>query len=223
MIDGEEHLIRLAQQGDAEACTALYDRHYDAVYRYCTYRVSDVGLAQDLTGEVFVRMVDKLDTFKVRGRPLLAWLYTIARNLVADTHRQNGKATHLPLDSASELISSGYGDPVRRAERRIQAECLAAATPEPDGPAGDDHTQDAAATLEPGEPREDDHAPDAIVETPEPDEPHGDPAPDATAEMPEPDEPHGDDHTPSAETPEPDEPHEDNQTPAFAETPVPDD
>ena len=52
MIDDETQLIRLAQQGDAEACTALYDRHYDAVYRYCYCRVSDVGLAQDITSEM---------------------------------------------------------------------------------------------------------------------------------------------------------------------------
>jgi RNA polymerase sigma-70 factor (ECF subfamily) len=72
MPDDEARLIQLAQQGDAEACATLYDRHYDAVCRYCYYRVGDVNLAQDLTGEVFVRMVDKLDTFKVRGRSLLA-------------------------------------------------------------------------------------------------------------------------------------------------------
>jgi RNA polymerase sigma-70 factor (ECF subfamily) len=127
MLDDEAQLIRLAQQGDAEACTELYDRHYDAVYRYCYCRVSDVSLAQDLTSEVFVRMVDKLDTFKTRGRPLLAWLYTIARNLVADAHRQKGKAVHLPLDSAFPLSSNGKGDPIRSVERKIQAECLAAA------------------------------------------------------------------------------------------------
>lgn len=127
MIDDEAHLIRLAQQGDSEACTELYDRHYDAVYRYCYCRVSDVGLAQDLTSEVFVRMVDKMDTFRVYGRPLLAWLYTIARNLVADSHRESGRVIPLPLDSESSLSSDGEGDPIRSVERRIQAECLAAA------------------------------------------------------------------------------------------------
>ena len=127
MIDSEAQLIRRAQQGDAEACSALYDRHYDAVYRYCYYRVSDVAQAQDLTSEVFVRMVDKLDTFHVRGRPLLAWLYTIARNLVADTHRRNSKAVHLSLDSMTRIRATERGDPVRHIERQIQAECLAAA------------------------------------------------------------------------------------------------
>ena len=127
MPEDEFRLIQLAQRGDAEACAALYSRHYDAVYRYCYYRVGDVNLAQDLTGEVFVRMVDNLEMFKVRGRPLLAWLYTIARNLVNDAHRSQGRATHLPLNEAAMLSMDDEGELTRRVERRLQADCLAAA------------------------------------------------------------------------------------------------
>jgi RNA polymerase sigma-70 factor (ECF subfamily) len=127
MPDDEARLIQLAQQGDAGACAMLYDRHYDAVYRYCYYRVGDVNLAQDLTGEVFVRMVDKLDTFKVRGRPLLAWLYTIARNLVNDAHRHGRQATHLPLNEATMLSGDDEVDLTRGVEQRLEADCLAAA------------------------------------------------------------------------------------------------
>jgi RNA polymerase sigma-70 factor (ECF subfamily) len=127
MSKDESCLIQLAQQGDAEACAVLYDRHYDAVYRYCYYRVSDVDLAQDLASEVFVRMVDKLDAFTARGRPLLAWLYTIARNLVADMYRQRGKVTHLALDEASKLSIDGREGLARDVDRRLQADCLAAA------------------------------------------------------------------------------------------------
>lgn len=127
MPEDEIRLIQQAQQGDAWACAVLYDRHYDAVYRYCYYRVSDVDLAQDLASEVFVRMVEKLDTFRARGRPLLAWLYTIARNLVVDVHRQKGKAAHLPLNTASDLSTDGQGELARRVDRRLEADCLAAA------------------------------------------------------------------------------------------------
>lgn len=127
MPDDEARLIRSAQQGDAEACATLYDRNYDAVYRYCYYRVGDVNLAQDLTGEVFVRMVDKLDTFKVRGRPLLAWLYTIARNLVNDAHRHKRQAIHLPLNEADALSGDSEVDLARRVDRLLEADCLAAA------------------------------------------------------------------------------------------------
>jgi RNA polymerase sigma-70 factor (ECF subfamily) len=127
MTEDETRLIELAQRGDEQACAELYDRHYDAVYRYCYYRVSDVDQAQDLASEVFVRMVEKMDTFRVRGRPLLAWLYTIARNLAIDLHRQNARAKHLPLEHAAELGSDGRRDPARRVDLRLSAECLAAA------------------------------------------------------------------------------------------------
>jgi RNA polymerase sigma-70 factor (ECF subfamily) len=127
MPDDEAQLIRRAQRGDAEACAVLYDRHYDAVYRYCFYRLGDTTLAQDVSSEVFVRMVEKLDTFRRRERPLLAWLYTIARNLVTDVHRENGKATHLPLEDASELGTDGDQDLIQAVDRQLRAECLAAA------------------------------------------------------------------------------------------------
>ena len=112
MPEDEFRLIQLAQRGDAEACAALYSRHYDAVYRYCYYRLGDSSLAEDLAGEVFVRMVEKLDTFQLRGRPLLAWLYTISRNLVADVHRDKGKAVHVSLqegipNAVVEAMASG--------------------------------------------------------------------------------------------------------------------
>jgi RNA polymerase sigma-70 factor (ECF subfamily) len=121
MSNDEFGLIQRAQRGDAAACAALYDRHYEAVYRYCYYRLGDVTLAQDLAGEVFVRMVEKLDSFKPRGRPLLTWLYTIARNLIIDTHRREGRATHLPLDDA---LTVGEENPSQDVERRLLADCL---------------------------------------------------------------------------------------------------
>jgi len=127
MSEDEIGLIQRAQRGDADACAALYNRHYDAVYRYCYYRVGDAEMAQDLAAEVFVRMVEKLDSFRLRGRPLLAWLYTIARNLVTDAHRQNGRATHLSLEEAPDLNSDGKEALMQRVERRLQADCLAAA------------------------------------------------------------------------------------------------
>jgi RNA polymerase sigma-70 factor (ECF subfamily) len=127
MSEDESRLIQLAQRGDANACAALYGRHYDAIYRYCYYRVEDSELAQDLTSEVFVRMVEKLDTFRSRGQPLVAWLYTIARNLVIDVHRQRGKVVHLSLDEALHLDRDGQPDLVSRVDRRLAADCLAAA------------------------------------------------------------------------------------------------
>ena len=124
MSDAELDLIHGAAQGDASACKALYDRHYDAVYRYCYYHVGDVALAQDVTSEVFVRMVQSLNTFDARGRPFVAWLYAIAHNLIADTYRRTNRAIELPLN---ESMVASEDNPSQMAERHLLAECLVAA------------------------------------------------------------------------------------------------
>lgn len=124
MTEDEARLIQRAKEGDPAAFAALYDRHRPAVYRYVYYRVGDVATAEDLTAEVFVRLVEKVDRFIYRGRPLLSWLYTIARNLIADHWRRSGQAIIVPLD---EQLATDAGNPEEAAERGLVQRRLAAA------------------------------------------------------------------------------------------------
>jgi RNA polymerase sigma-70 factor (ECF subfamily) len=124
MDKDEAKLIRAAKNGDSDAFAEIYDRHYPAVYRYIFYRVSSEPVAEDLASEVFVRLVDRIDRFTYRGRPLLAWLYTIARNLVNDHHRFCGRAEQVPLD---EGLTAGSPDPESAAELALDEERLAQA------------------------------------------------------------------------------------------------
>ena len=120
----EARLIQRAREGDPAAFAEIYDRHQPAIYRYIFYRVSDVATAEDLTSEVFVRLVEKSHHLAYRGRPLLAWLYTIARNLVTDYHRRGGRATMLPLD---ERLVASTTNPEEAPERALTQQRLAAA------------------------------------------------------------------------------------------------
>jgi RNA polymerase sigma-70 factor (ECF subfamily) len=103
MSDDEVKLIQQAKQGDPAAFAEIYEQCQPAIYRYIFYQVGDAASAEDLTSEVFVRLVDKIDRFTYRGRPLLAWLYTIARNLVTD-HRRRVKLSQ-PLELEKQLIA----------------------------------------------------------------------------------------------------------------------
>jgi RNA polymerase sigma-70 factor (ECF subfamily) len=116
MSNEEAALVERAQQGDPAAFSEIYDRHQPAIYRYISFRVGGTAAAEDLTSEVFVRVVGRIDRFKYRGRPLLAWLYTIARNLVTDHHRRVGRHTVTPLDEARPAPGEG---PEARAERHL--------------------------------------------------------------------------------------------------------
>ncbi|MFQ6099926.1 MAG: RNA polymerase sigma factor [Anaerolineae bacterium] len=104
MSEDEARLIQRAKKGDPTAFAEIYDRHQPAIYRYIFYQVDDAATAEDLTSEVFARLVEKIDRFTYRGRPLLAWLYTIARNLVTDYRRRAGRSLPLPLDE--RLVAS---------------------------------------------------------------------------------------------------------------------
>jgi RNA polymerase sigma-70 factor (ECF subfamily) len=114
-------LVRRGQGGDVDAIGELYDRHYRCIFRYFWLRVHDRQSAEDLTGEVFSRMVASLPDYRVTGVPFRAWLYRIARNLVADHYRKQGDHVTVPLTFADDL-SAGDPGPDRVVELRLTAE-----------------------------------------------------------------------------------------------------
>lgn len=124
MTSDDFHLIERAQRGDTEAVAALFDRYYLNVFRYALSQVSDPVLAEDIAGETFVRMVERIDSFTDQGRPLLAWLFTVARNLTKDHYRGG---TGVLETSLNETLVGGASNPERTLERHLTQERLAAA------------------------------------------------------------------------------------------------
>ena len=119
-------LVGRAQEGDVDAVGELYDRHHRDIFRYLWARLHNVHSAEDLTAEVFVRMVTHLPRYQPRGVPFRSWLYRIAHNLMVDHHRKRGKANIVPLYYA-EGISEGGHDPVSATERQLTLERVEAA------------------------------------------------------------------------------------------------
>jgi len=131
--DGE--LIKRAQNkqrnpaAGAEAVGELYDRYQESVFRYICSRVSNPQLAEDLTGDVFTRMVINLPKYRYTGIPFLAWLYKIARNLVIDTHRNTTSREHLPIEQIENLSTQEKG-PAQVVENQIFVEQVQSALKE---------------------------------------------------------------------------------------------
>ena len=102
----------------AEAVGELYDRYHESIFRYIWSRVSDQQLAEDLTGDVFTRMVTNLPRYRFTGTPFQAWLYRIARNLVIDTHRKASSRHEMPLEQVINN-SAGEHNPAQIVEDQI--------------------------------------------------------------------------------------------------------
>ena len=103
----ERELIRRAKECDPSAFARIFECYYQNVYNYIYHKVSNVHLAEDFTSEVFVKVLESIDTFSFRGVPLAMWLLRIARNLMIDYFRGQPKSSDLPLKE--DLLPSGVG------------------------------------------------------------------------------------------------------------------
>ncbi len=121
----EVDLVRRARGGDVNAIGALYDQHHERIFRYLWLRVNDTNLAEDLTGDVFMRMVSALPRYQPIGMPFRAWLYRIAHNLLVDHWRKPGNCEPVPLDSIEE--QSDDCDPGSDVDRKLLVDRLSRA------------------------------------------------------------------------------------------------
>jgi RNA polymerase sigma-70 factor (ECF subfamily) len=80
----ERALLYRAHAGDREAAGTLYERYYRDIYSYIFYRVNDSETAEELSAEVFMRMVQQLPTYLEQGKPFISWLYNLARTIIKD-------------------------------------------------------------------------------------------------------------------------------------------
>ena len=82
----ERELVERAKT-DPNAFGALYDRHFQQIYRFVYSRVGEQAAAEDVTSEVFVKALRGIGRYQDTGRPFQAWLYQIAVNAIADKYR----------------------------------------------------------------------------------------------------------------------------------------
>jgi RNA polymerase sigma-70 factor, ECF subfamily len=80
-------LVARGQQGDREALEELYLIHFDRIYSYLHVSVGNRHDAEDLTTQTFLKMLEKIGTFKWQSAPFSAWLFRIAHNLAMDHFR----------------------------------------------------------------------------------------------------------------------------------------
>ena len=111
-----EELVKQAQQGHQPAFAALYERHYEQIYRYVSFKCGSPTEAEDITGEVFLKMLESIHTFKWKGHPFTSWLYRIAHNQIVDNFRRQGRRQTVPLENAKERIGVNASDLERTAE-----------------------------------------------------------------------------------------------------------
>ncbi len=113
-----------AQQGYPEDIGTLYTYYYQSIFRYLYYRTGDLRVAEDLTGEVFLKMVQGLHSIRLEITPLQAWLFLVARNMSIDYFRRINLHAEVAMDDTMDGEDPNLDTVV---EYRLTSESLAKA------------------------------------------------------------------------------------------------
>ena len=114
--DIDDGTIERARAGDQQALAAVYDWYLPRVYRYVLSRLGNVAEAEDLTEDIFLRMLGAIADYKRTGVPFSAWLFRIARNHLVSYYRKNGNRK---ADALQETMADSRHDPASIVETQL--------------------------------------------------------------------------------------------------------
>ncbi len=94
-------LVLKAQSGDEAAFETLYNECYEPILRFISFRVPTQDDAEDLAQQVFIRFYNNLQNWKDQGYSPMAYVFTVARSVVADYWRAN---KNRPVENSEEIL-----------------------------------------------------------------------------------------------------------------------
>ena len=102
--------VQAAQQNPAKF-RVLYSRYYESIFRFVYKRTVDETLTADLTSQVFLKAMQKIQQYTYQGVPFSAWLFRIASNEIAQHFRKHKKTRVVALEErTTQDLEDEYDD-----------------------------------------------------------------------------------------------------------------
>lgn len=100
-------LVERMQAGDRDAFGIVYERLAPKIYSYLYHHTNGrAQLAEDLTEEVFLKVLEKLDRYQDRGLPFASWAYRVAHNHLVDYFRTQPKQGTVSVEDCYNLAEA---------------------------------------------------------------------------------------------------------------------
>lgn len=116
----EELLVEKAKT-DEQAFSQLYEMYLPKIFAYVTRRIGDRDEAEDLTSNIFVRVLENMKKFDSKKSSFKTWIYTIATHMMIDYFRSHKKKRTESIELA-ETISDPQKNPHEQAQESQQRE-----------------------------------------------------------------------------------------------------
>jgi len=98
----------------------FYEENLDRIYRFVYFRVGKKEMAEDLTSEIFIKALGHFHKYDP-NQSKSAWLYTIARNHLANHYRDQKIEIDIE-DAAFSFVSDRGEDKIERRDAQIEVE-----------------------------------------------------------------------------------------------------
>lgn len=117
----DEQLMEAVKNGDLQQASLLFDRYHKRLFNYLARMTFDRDAAEDLTQNVFLRMIRYRTSYKV-DQKFQSWIFQVARNVFAD-HYQAARHTrnaNMDIDKLTDhLADENAGRLEEEQERRL--------------------------------------------------------------------------------------------------------
>ena len=113
---GLNRLAREMQKGEERAAAKLYECLVKKVYGFCLSRVRNRTSAEDLTQEIFLKLVSRIEIFDPKKGDFVVWFWQLARNTVIDYYRRAKDLPFTDLDGGEDA----HAVPVQNTEIQIE-------------------------------------------------------------------------------------------------------
>jgi RNA polymerase sigma-70 factor, ECF subfamily len=103
-VEVERDAVDRARAGDQAALADLYDWYMPRIYRYAVARVGNSADAEDLTEEVFLKMLGAIGEFRWKDVPFSSWIFRIAHNHIATYFRKSAQRGGPAAELSDDLV-----------------------------------------------------------------------------------------------------------------------
>lgn len=104
-IAEEDSLLAKARGGDQRAIMQIYEHYFNPIYQFVRMRTDDPSLAEDIAGEVFLKLVGALKSRTAPRQSLRGWLFSVARHELARHYGRSKRYAITTLDDWEPIPS----------------------------------------------------------------------------------------------------------------------
>lgn len=127
----DEQIMEAVRNGDLQQASLLFDRYHRRLFNFLARMTMDRDLAEDLTQNVFLRMIKYRGSYRP-GNRFQSWIYQVARNVFSDHYQasKNKKSDYMNVEKIGEWVADDNESKLQEEQEALLHKSMALLTHE---------------------------------------------------------------------------------------------